>query len=200
MNLSYYYKLKNFYKYIFESILNIFFKVGIHSNILTIAVFIFTCLVVFFLLTDQVYRAAACGILLFSSDVLGSLLFELENNKNSKKALLDSIVDRYSEFLFYTGIIVYFIQTDDFIYSLYAFLTLIGSLMSSFIILRSKEFNINLDYGIIRRPERILISSIAMFFSFNMFAYIMLFNALLTNITSFYLLSKLMFSDNRKGV
>jgi len=197
--LSYYYKIKNEYKFALEPILIIFNKSGLHSNILTILVFIFTSFVVFFLLTDQIYRAAAAGILLFISDIIGSLMFDLENNKKSRKALLDSIIDRYSEFLFYTGIMVFFIQTDDFIYSLFAFLTLIGSLMSSFIILRAKDFNINLDFGLVRRPERILISSIGMFFGVNVFAYFMLFNALITNILSFFLLSKLMFDDN-KGV
>jgi CDP-diacylglycerol---glycerol-3-phosphate 3-phosphatidyltransferase len=192
--LSSYYKLKKFYAYLFEPVTKILNKANFHTNILTIFVFILTCFVVFFLLSDQLQKAAAIGILLFCTDILGSLMFDLKSNRKSKTALLDSIVDRYSEFLFYIGIMVYFIQTDDFIFSLFAFLTLIGSLMSSFISLRAKDFQIDLDFGFIRRSERILIASFGMFFGLEIFAYIMLLNAFISNITSFYLLSKLMFS------
>lgn len=196
--MSYYIKIKKWYFYLLEPVLKILKKTNIHTNFFTLLVFIFTSLTVFFLLTEQLNKAGASGIILFICDILGSLLYEESNNKNSHKALLDSIIDRYSEIIFYTGIIVYFIQLDDFIFSLFSFLTLIASLMSSFIIIRSKEFGVNVNFGLIRRPERILISSIGMFFGAYIFGIFILVNAILSNITSFYLLSKVWFYNNKK--
>lgn len=195
--MSNYNKIRAWYAELFAPFVHIFIKIRVNNNLLTLMVFLFTCFSVFFLLTEQISKAGACGILVFIFDVIGAQLFYTDAVEKSKDALLDSIVDRYSEILFYSGIMVFFIQSDDYMFVLFSFLTLIGSLMSSFIKLRADTFLINVDFGTVRRPERILIASFAMFFGSYAFGMFMFLNAALTNITSFYLFFKLFLSEKK---
>lgn len=195
--MSHYNKIRAWYGEVFDPIVNILNRVKVNNNLLTLMVFLFTCFSVFFLLTEQIYKAGACGILVFIFDVLGVQLFYLNGLEKSKDAILDSIVDRYSEILFFTGIMVFFIQTDDYMFVLFSFLTLIGSLMSSFIKLRAGTLLIEVEFGFIRRAERILIASFAMFLGSYVFGIFMFFTAVIANVTSFYLFFKLFFSDKK---
>ena len=58
------------------------------------------------------------------------------------------------------------LQIEHTITAMFAFIAFIGVIMTSFISAKAKQFNINLDWGYIRRPERIMLIALGMFFGF----------------------------------
>jgi CDP-diacylglycerol--glycerol-3-phosphate 3-phosphatidyltransferase len=72
-------------------------------------------------------------------------------------ALLDSTVDRYSEFIMYLGIIAYFFNIEDYSTSAGTYLALCGSFMVSYARVRAESLGFEAKLGIMQRPERIVL-------------------------------------------
>ena len=72
-------------------------------------------------------------------------------------ALLDSTVDRYSEFIMYLGIAAYFINFKDYSTSAATYLALCGSFMVSYARGRAESLGFEAKLGIMQRPERIVL-------------------------------------------
>jgi phosphatidylglycerophosphate synthase len=159
-----YQKVRDFYKSRLNTVIQILVKEGVHSNIFSFTVF-FLCLVfTFFTLSEGFRQAGAVALLIAICDIIGSLTAEAMGETQKKSALLDSILDKYSEIIFYSSMIVVCLQIEYTLTALFAYLSLIGSAMSTFVIIRSEQFGLSLDWGFIRRPERIMIIGFGMFF------------------------------------
>jgi len=72
-------------------------------------------------------------------------------------ALLDSVVDRYSEFIMYLGIGAYFINYEDYSTAAGTFLALCGSFMVSYARARAESLGFEAKLGFMQRPERIVL-------------------------------------------
>ena len=72
-------------------------------------------------------------------------------------ALLDSVVDRYSEFIMYLGIGAYFINFEDYSTAAGTFLALCGSFMVSYARARAESLGFEAKLGFMQRPERIVL-------------------------------------------
>lgn len=72
-------------------------------------------------------------------------------------ALLDSAVDRYSEFIMYLGIGAYFINFKDYSTAAGTFLALCGSFMVSYARARAENLGFEAKLGFMQRPERIVL-------------------------------------------
>lgn len=189
-----YVHIKTFYSYVFSPIVGICTRTNLHSNIFSFIVFFCTGIFVYLLFAHQVSQAGAMGFIIAIADILGSLVSSIEDRNTPRRALLDSIIDRYSEILLYTGMIVFFLQLDEFLFGLFAYLALIGALMSSFIRLRADQFGLDANYGFIQRPERIFLLSSGMFFGLTGAGIAALVVALISNITASYQISRLWFN------
>jgi CDP-diacylglycerol--glycerol-3-phosphate 3-phosphatidyltransferase len=72
-------------------------------------------------------------------------------------ALLDSVLDRYSELFMFLGICYYLISHHYFISSLLAFIGLVGSMMVSYTRARAEGLGIECKGGLMQRPERVVL-------------------------------------------
>ena len=72
-------------------------------------------------------------------------------------ALLDSVLDRYSEMFMFLGICYYLVAQHYFISSLFAFIGLIGSMMVSYTRARAEGLGIECKGGLMQRPERVIL-------------------------------------------
>lgn len=72
-------------------------------------------------------------------------------------ALLDSVADRYAEFIMYLGISAYFINLEDYSTSAATFMALCGSFMVSYVRARAESLEFEAKKGIMQRPERIVL-------------------------------------------
>ena len=129
---------------------------GVSPNALTIAGVVITTAgaVAFFC------RSQRWGGFLF---LLGGLCDAIDGSlaRNAGKAtrfgaLLDSSVDRYSEFVMLFGIGGYFLMSEDYFSSAVTFLALCGSFMVSYTRARAESLGLAAKVGVMQRPERIV--------------------------------------------
>lgn len=89
-------------------------------------------------------------------DTLDGRLARVSGLKSKFGAFFDSVVDRYSEFIMFFGILVYFVKFDLMIGITSSFFALIGSIMVSYNRSRAEALGIDCSVGFMQRPERII--------------------------------------------
>ncbi len=192
-----YQQIRSFYKTYLNNIVQILVKEGINPNLFSYTVLFLCFIFAFFMLAEGVRQAGAVALIIAVCDIMGSLVADDMGEKNKISGLLDSILDKYSEIIFYTAIIVTGLQIENTILALFAFLALIGASMTTFIINKAKQFDINIDWGFIRRPERILLLAFGMFFGFTGLTIASVIVALVANATALYFVWHICFSKKK---
>ena len=188
-------KLKAYYEKAFSYFIPIFVKEGLHSNFFSITVLVLCSICAILLFADGVGQAGLAGILAAASDIMGSMVAEKRDDKESRRALVDSITDLYSEIIFYTGIAVFFIQAEKAYFAIFAYLCLVGSLMTVFIMVRARQFGYDVAHGFIHRPERFAIISLGMFFGPYGLAVASILIAIVANYTASRMIWDIWFTD-----
>jgi len=101
------------------------------------------------------FLAGAC--LLFVAGVFDTLDGAIARKKGQSSlygALLDSTLDRYSDFAIFFGLLIFF--RNDWIF-FFIMLALLGSMMVSYIKARAQSLGQNRSVGLMQRPERMAV-------------------------------------------
>ncbi len=106
------------------------------------------------------------GILILFSvfDMLDGQVARIGNMQSTFGAMYDSVLDRYSELVTLGGITFYLLELQSplgEIGSLITFIALIGSIMVSYVRARAEGLDIECKVGLMQRPERVVITSLA---------------------------------------
>jgi len=152
---------------IIDPFVKLLVKVGLTPNIVTVIGFLLNIgvAVVFIMGTEKTSRGDlsyvgwAGGLILFAGlfDMLDGQVARLGKMSSSFGALLDSVLDRYSELVMFLGICYYLISYHYFLSSLIAFVGLIGSMMVSYTRARAEGLGIECKGGLMQRPERVVL-------------------------------------------
>ncbi len=101
-------------------------------------------------------------IILFSLfDMLDGQVARLGGMVSTFGAMYDSVLDRYSELLTLGGISYFLIMTSHPVGALVTFIALVGSVMVSYVRARAEGLGIECKIGLMQRPERVVLTSIA---------------------------------------
>lgn len=104
------------------------------------------------------------GLVIIASslfDMLDGQVARLGNMASRFGAMYDSVLDRYSE-LFTLGGITYFFMNTHYDWSaLITFVALVGSIMVSYVRARAEGLGIECKVGLMQRPERVVVTSLA---------------------------------------
>lgn len=105
------------------------------------------------------YVGWAGALILFAGlfDMLDGQVARVGKMSSSFGALLDSVLDRYSELFMFLGICYYLIAQHYLLSSLFAFVGLIGSMMVSYTRARAEGLGIECKGGLMQRPERVVL-------------------------------------------
>jgi CDP-diacylglycerol--glycerol-3-phosphate 3-phosphatidyltransferase len=108
---------------------------------------------------DLSYVGWAGALILFAGlfDMLDGQVARIGKMSSSFGALLDSVLDRYSELFMFLGICYYLISHHYLLSSLFAFIAMIGSMMVSYTRARAEGLGIECKGGLMQRPERIIL-------------------------------------------
>jgi CDP-diacylglycerol--glycerol-3-phosphate 3-phosphatidyltransferase len=152
---------------IIDPFVKVLVKIGFTPNIVTIIGFLLNLgvAVIFIMGAEKTARADlsyvgwAGGLILFAGlfDMLDGQVARLGKMTSSFGALLDSVLDRYSELFMFLGICYYLISHHYFISSLLAFIGLVGSMMVSYTRARAEGLGIECKGGLMQRPERVVL-------------------------------------------
>lgn len=152
---------------IIDPFVKLLIKIGLTPNAVTIIGFVLNVGVAAIFVVgaersnrgDLSYVGWAGALILFAGlfDMLDGQVARLGKMGSSFGALLDSVLDRYSELFMFLGICYYLISHHYFISSLFAFIGLIGSMMVSYTRARAEGLGIECKGGLMQRPERIVL-------------------------------------------
>ncbi len=134
-----------------------FSKWGLSPNSFTIAGVVITSMGAAAFMMGYIRPAGL--LILFGGfcDTIDGSLARSSGKASRFGALLDSAVDRYSEFIMYLGIGAYFINFKDYSPAAGRFLALCGSFMVSYARARAENLGFEAKLGFMQRPERIVL-------------------------------------------
>jgi CDP-diacylglycerol--glycerol-3-phosphate 3-phosphatidyltransferase len=131
-------------------------KWGLSPNSFTLAGLIITSLAAIAFIMGYLRPGGILILLGGLCDTIDGSLARQANKATHFGALFDSALDRYSEFVMFFGIVVYFIMLKDYPISVVAFFALCGSIMVSYSRARAESLGFDSMVGIMQRPERIV--------------------------------------------
>jgi CDP-diacylglycerol--glycerol-3-phosphate 3-phosphatidyltransferase len=130
-------------------------SLGITANMITLFG-LFVNLIAAFCLASG--RLVLAGILILfggSFDMIDGAVARAGTKSNSSGALLDSVIDRYSEAVIFLGALIYFYLHSNFSGVILVFASVIGSVLVSYVRARAEGLQIECKVGLMQRPERI---------------------------------------------
>ena len=186
--------------YLINPLIKGMIKIGITPNFITTTGFTLNLFATGLMIYAAIYApyntniiGYAGGVIIFAGlfDMMDGHLARLGNMQSTFGALWDSTLDRYSELFTLFGI-QFYLLANQWIYSgIITFLTIIGSIMVSYVRARGEGLGIDVKVGFMQRPERVVVTAIGAIVcgvcnSLWGLAVPMILIALLANITAFW--------------
>jgi len=159
-------------------------RLGVSPNSLTIAGLLLNFLVAYVLASGHPVVGGVLLLLVNAFDMLDGSVARLSGKVTRFGAMLDSTLDRYSEALFFLGIMGWLSTRGDTTTLLAAYIAIIGSLMVSYTRARAEGLGLRGEVGWLPRPERIILIGVALLFHQYLLAPVLWLLAVLTNVTA----------------
>lgn len=146
-------------------------RIGVTPNMVTTAGFLGNLLGALLLVYSALHYpqepcfwqvGVAGALILFSSifDMVDGYLARTGNMASSFGAFYDSVLDRYSELVTLAAIALYFITYGQQWFAIITFLSLMGSIMVSYVRARAEGLGAECKVGLMQRPERVVVTSL----------------------------------------
>ena len=159
-------------------------KRGIHPNSLTLAGFVMTCMAAVALSKGSLRTGGLLILLGGLCDCIDGNLARSTGKATRFGALLDSVIDRYSEFVMFLGIAAYFIMLKNYFILIVTFIALCGSIMVSYTRARAESLGFESKAGMTQRAERIVFLGLGALIHPMVFKLSIWLVAILSNITA----------------
>jgi len=132
------------------------------------------------------YMRIAGIVILFAGlfDILDGAVARARNLATKIGAFTDSVVDRYSDFVIFGGILAYFIRRGNLTYSMVLLFIISGAFLISYVRAKAELIIPKCDVGFMERPERIIVLALGSIF--DILGPALWFLAIFTHLTAFY--------------
>ncbi len=150
-------KLKPRLEMILSVVANKMVAIGITANMVTFFGFVVNLIATFYFATG---RLVTGGILILfggSFDMIDGAVARAQRNSRASGALLDSVIDRYSEGFLLLGALIYFYSLESLLGIVLAFSAWFGSILVSYVRARAEGLQVTCKVGLMQRPERIIL-------------------------------------------
>lgn len=150
-------KLKPRLEIILSVVANKMVAIGITANMVTLFGFVVNLIAAFYFATG---RLVTGGILILfggSFDMIDGAVARAQKNPRASGALLDSVIDRYSEGFLLLGALIYFYSLESLLGIILAFSAWFGSILVSYVRARAEGLQVTCKVGLMQRPERIIL-------------------------------------------
>jgi CDP-diacylglycerol---glycerol-3-phosphate 3-phosphatidyltransferase len=152
-------------KYLFDRIVGVLVRRRINPNVLT-AIGLFINLVAAYLFAFGYFRWAGLTIVIAAIfDLTDGPVARLSKRVTPFGGFLDSVLDRYSDLLLLTGLLVYYSRGSRFWYVVLVAVAMIGAIMTSYARARAENVIPSCKVGFLERPERIVLLIIGALFN-----------------------------------
>lgn len=150
-------KLKPRLEMILSVVANKMVAIGITANMVTLFGLVVNLIATFYFATG---RLVTGGILILfggSFDMIDGAVARAQRNPRPSGALLDSVIDRYSEGFLLLGALIYFYSLESLLGIILAFGAWFGSILVSYVRARAEGLQVTCKVGLMQRPERIIL-------------------------------------------
>src|SRR6478609_5965841 len=144
-------------------IINASVALGIHPNVLTLIGVLINVAAGFALAQDRFLLAGVIMIVANIFDFIDGKVAYITGKQSAFGAFWDSTLDRFSDLALFTGLIYLYSTLGRTDYVMWASLTLIFSIMTSYARARAESLVTRCKVGFMERPERIVLFMIGAF-------------------------------------
>jgi CDP-diacylglycerol--glycerol-3-phosphate 3-phosphatidyltransferase len=170
------------FKQAFEPIAAFLTRLGIYPNTITILGLAGHFIAAYLVVTGQLTIAGILLIVIAPFDFLDGMMARMRGESTRFGAFVDSVTDRYSELVIFGGLLLYFIQIENWLACALTYLAASGSILVSYIRARAESLHFDTSIGILTRLERYLVLIPALIFNIPVVA--MWIIAILANLTA----------------
>jgi CDP-diacylglycerol---glycerol-3-phosphate 3-phosphatidyltransferase len=175
--------LRRLFDSVLESAARFLLKIGLTPNAITMVGFIGSLAAGVLMAFGHLRWGGIVALILTPLDALDGKMARLQGCEGNYGALIDSVMDRYSEIVIYAGLIFTFISTSSALEVMLVFAALAGSLMVSYVRARAESLGYCAKIGLLTRAERYIVLLPGLIFNFPVLSLWIL--AILTHFTAF---------------
>ncbi|MBI4926700.1 MAG: CDP-alcohol phosphatidyltransferase family protein [Anaerolineae bacterium] len=175
--------LRKRFKHILDPAAAFLNSLGLMPNTVTIAGLVGNIGAAYLLATGHITWGGIVVLLMGPIDALDGTMARLRGEPTKFGGFVDSVTDRYSELVIFLGLLVFFLQRQDWLSCVGVFLATAGSVMVSYIRARAQSAGMDTKVGLFTRVERFLVLAPCLIFNLPLIAVWAI--ALFANITAF---------------
>ena len=150
-------KLKPRLELILSVIANKMVAIGITANMVTFFGFLVNLIATFYFATGHLVIGGILVLFGGSFDMMDGAVARAQRTLRPSGALLDSVIDRYSEGFLFLGALIYFYGLESLLGIILAFSAWFGSILVSYVRARAEGLQVTCKVGLMQRPERIVL-------------------------------------------
>lgn len=132
-------------------------RTGVSPNVLTVIGLLLNTLVALILGSGHFILGGAMTLLAGGFDMLDGAVARAGNRVSVFGGFLDSTLDRYSEAVLMFGLLIYFLQAHNSTAIALIYVTMVGSIMTSYTRARAEAAGLKNDSGFFQRTERVVL-------------------------------------------
>ena len=150
-------KLKPQLEMILSVVANKMVAIGITANMVTLFGFVVNLIAAFYFATGRLVTGGVLILFGGSFDMIDGAVARAQRSPRASGALLDSVIDRYSEGFLLLGALIYFYSLESLLGIILAFSAWFGSILVSYVRARAEGLQVTCKVGLMQRPERIIL-------------------------------------------
>lgn len=174
--------LRSRFKGVLDPIALFLNRIGLMPNTMTVLGLAGNTLGAYFLARGQMTLGGILILLMGPIDALDGTMARLRGEPTDFGAFVDSVTDRYSELVIFGGLLYFYLQQDNWLMVVLAYLAAAGSVLVSYTRARAQSLGVETKVGILTRVERYLVLAPALIFNIPHIALWIL--AVLANLTA----------------
>jgi CDP-diacylglycerol--glycerol-3-phosphate 3-phosphatidyltransferase len=141
-------------------------RLGITPNMLTLTGLVGNIVAAFFLSRGALLVGGLIILIVGPLDALDGALARLRDEPSPFGAFLDSVTDRYSELFIFGGLMLYYVQHEDWLWTSVVYAAAAGSVLVSYTRARAEGVGYKAKRGLLTRAERFAILIPSLIFNF----------------------------------
>jgi CDP-diacylglycerol--glycerol-3-phosphate 3-phosphatidyltransferase len=157
--------LRSRFKGVLDPIALFLNRIGLMPNTMTVLGLAGNTLGAYFLARGQMTLGGILILLMGPIDALDGTMARLRGEPTDFGAFVDSVTDRYSELVIFGGLLYFYLQQDNWLMVVLAYLAAAGSVLVSYTRARAQSLGVETKVGILTRVERYLVLAPALIFN-----------------------------------
>jgi CDP-diacylglycerol--glycerol-3-phosphate 3-phosphatidyltransferase len=149
--------LRSFFRGVLEAVAGVLNTLRIPANAITILGVFGNGLAGFLISIGHLFWGGLVALLVGPLDAVDGTMARLQGKAGPYGALMDSVVDRYSEIALYAGLLVFYNRAGTWGDALLVFFAAVGSIMVSYVRARAESLGYSAKIGLLTRAERYIV-------------------------------------------